>query len=122
MSANLAILIAMGCLFAVGLVALIDASHLERRWRIGPILLCASSVFWFVDRLLLLGGEGVTIEQTPWRPYLPALVAMGCALTLAGLLWRHRAAPKIQPDRPAAKAPSQHAGRVHAPPLRGARN
>ncbi len=88
MNATLVVTIAMACLVVVGIAALVDVSHLSRRWRIGPVLLCSSSVFWLADRLLYLYGMGTTIEQTPLRPYLPALVVMGAALTIAGLLAR----------------------------------
>lgn len=117
MSAAFATWLAMLALLLAGIIALVDASHELRRWRIAPALLCGASGFWLADRSLAVLGMATTAAQVPAKAYLPAIVVLASAVTLLGLLWRHRNAPRIAPD-PAPQR-QKAARRVGLPPLRG---
>lgn len=117
MTAALATWIAMLALLLAGVVAMVDASHEQRRWRIAPAALCGSAGFWLADRSLAVLGIATTAAQVPAKAYIPAVVGLAAAATLAGLLWRHRAVPRIQPD-PAPKR-AQASRKLAPPALRG---
>jgi len=87
-SAAAANVIAMILLLIVSITALADASHAPRPWRIAPALLCGSTGFWLADRSLAFFEMATTAAQMPAKAYIPAVVVIAAAGTVAGLLWR----------------------------------
>jgi hypothetical protein len=119
-SAAAAISLAMGVLLLVSIVALVDASHAPRRWRIAPALLCCATAFWLADRTLASADMAVTLAQLPIKAYVPALVVLAMAATLAGLLWRLRAKPRPSDSRQPSSTKGGYIPPAKIlPPLRG---
>lgn len=95
MSATAANVIAMVALLIVSITALADASHAPRQWRIAPAMLCGSTGFWLADRGLAAFEMAITAAQMPAKAYIPAVVVIAAAGTVAGLLWRLNQRPRM---------------------------
>ncbi len=85
--------IAIAILLIVSIVAMADASHAPRLFRIAPALLCGSTGFWLADRTLAVFKMAATAAQMPVKDYMPAVVVIAAAATVCGLLWRLHARP-----------------------------
>lgn len=94
MTAAVATSIAMVVLLIISIVALADASHAPRLFRVGPALLCGSTGFWLADRALTVFKMAATTAQMPVKDYIPAVVVVAAAATVAGLLWRLHTKPR----------------------------
>lgn len=72
-------------LFLVSVPVLSVLSHFGRWLLIGPIALCATSIFGTAVQGLKLLEMGLSSDQSPINPYLAGLTALAAALTIANL-------------------------------------